>query len=89
MMQQDTSDVENRANQDVTENATEYATVIYYYMAKEDDELSLKVGDIVEVVSKDKAESGDDGGGMVENLVKQSAKYSLLTMLFLKHRTKV
>jgi Serine/threonine protein kinase len=63
MMQQDTSDVQNRANQDVieNENKVEYATVIYYYMAKEDDELSLKVGDVIEVVSKDKAESGDDG----------------------------
>ena len=39
----------------------EYATVIYYYDAKEEDELTLNSGDIIEVLSKDKEVSGDDG----------------------------
>ena len=64
MMQLDSSAVEDTTNpEDVVENEhrIEYATVIYYYIAKEDDELNLKVGDNIEVVSKDKAVSGDDG----------------------------
>ena len=40
---------------------SEYATVIYYYDAKEEDELTLRVGDVIEVLSKDKEVSGDDG----------------------------
>ena len=40
---------------------SEYATVIYYYYAKENDELTLKVGDVIEVLSKDKAVCGDEG----------------------------
>lgn len=44
-----------------TDEKVEFATVIYYYVAREDDELNLKVGDIIEVLSKDKEISGDDG----------------------------
>ena len=62
MMQLDSSAVEDSTNQeDAIDIKIEFATVIYHYLAKEDDELNLKVGDIIEVVSKDKAVSGDDG----------------------------
>lgn len=62
MMQLDSSAVENSTIQeDVTDNKVEHATVRYFYTAKEDDELNLRVGDIIEVVSKDKSVSGDEG----------------------------
>ena len=35
-----------------SDSKSEYATVIYYYDAKEEDELTLRVGDVIEVLSK-------------------------------------
>ena len=32
-----------------SDGKSEYATVIYYYDAKEEDELTLRVGDVIEV----------------------------------------
>ena len=39
----------------------EFCTVVYGYDAKEADELNLTVGEIIEVISKDKEISGDEG----------------------------
>jgi len=36
-------------------------TAVYSYNAREDDELTLKIGDVVEIISKEKDVSGDDG----------------------------
>ncbi len=36
-------------------------TVVYDYEAKEEDELNLEVGEVVEVISKDREISGDEG----------------------------
>lgn len=39
----------------------QFFTVLYQYEAKEEDELSLQVGDIVEVIATDREVSGDEG----------------------------
>jgi len=39
----------------------QYFTVLYQYEAKEEDELTLQVDDIVEVIATDRAVSGDEG----------------------------
>ncbi|XP_065660833.1 mitogen-activated protein kinase kinase kinase 9 [Hydra vulgaris] len=54
MMRKDNAD-------SVNPDKFEYGTAIYFYDAKEEDELTLRVGDVIEVLSKDKEISGDDG----------------------------
>lgn len=39
----------------------ELYTVVYGYVAKEEDEVNLEVGEVVEVISKDREISGDEG----------------------------
>ena len=39
----------------------QYFTVLYQYEAKEEDELNLQVGDVVEVIATDREVSGDEG----------------------------
>ena len=43
------------------QTAHEFYSVIYTYEAKEEDEISLDVGELVEVLSKDREVSGDEG----------------------------
>ncbi|XP_057315339.1 mitogen-activated protein kinase kinase kinase 9-like [Hydractinia symbiolongicarpus] len=64
MIGQDSSNIvtsASRSNLTLNPENFEYATVIYFYDRKEEDELTLRVGDIIEVISKDKEISGDDG----------------------------
>lgn len=50
-----------KQNNVVVARTIDVGTVIYRYTAKEDDELTLEIGDVVEIVSKDKKASGDEG----------------------------